>query len=107
MYRHILIPTDGSELAHKAVTHGLSLAKSVGAKVTTLTVEPSFYAYDVLPSSQMDYMAEAFAGHAELIKAHAAAVLSRVAEAAKVLGVRCESVQIEHDRPYETIIAVA
>jgi hypothetical protein len=33
MYRHILIPTDGSELAQKAVTHGLSLAKSVGAKV--------------------------------------------------------------------------
>ena len=27
MYRHILIPTDGSELAERAVTHGLSLAK--------------------------------------------------------------------------------
>ena len=38
MYQHILIPTDGSELAQKAVTHGLSLAKSVGAKVTALTV---------------------------------------------------------------------
>ena len=34
MYRHILIPTDGSELAERAVTHGLSLAKSLGAKVT-------------------------------------------------------------------------
>ena len=32
MYRHILIPTDGSELAEHAVTNGLSLAKSVGAK---------------------------------------------------------------------------
>ena len=39
MYQHILIPTDGSELAHKAVVHGLSLAKAVGAKVTVLTVE--------------------------------------------------------------------
>jgi nucleotide-binding universal stress UspA family protein len=29
MYRHILIPTDGSELAQKAVIHGLALAKSV------------------------------------------------------------------------------
>jgi nucleotide-binding universal stress UspA family protein len=29
MYRHILIPTDGSELARRAVQHGLSLAKSV------------------------------------------------------------------------------
>ena len=39
MYRHILIPTDGSELAERAVTHGLSLAKFVGAKVTVITVE--------------------------------------------------------------------
>ena len=40
MYRHILIPTDGSKLAHKGVAHGLSLAKAVGARVIVLTVEP-------------------------------------------------------------------
>ena len=34
MYRHILTPTDGSELAELGVAHGLSLAKLVGAKVT-------------------------------------------------------------------------
>ena len=34
MYRHILIPTDGSELAQRAVPQGLALAKAVGAKVT-------------------------------------------------------------------------
>ena len=39
MYRHILIPTDGSELAERAVTHGLSLAKIVGAKVTVVIAE--------------------------------------------------------------------
>jgi nucleotide-binding universal stress UspA family protein len=43
MYQHILIPTDGSELAHKAVVDGLALAKAVGAKVTALTVESSFF----------------------------------------------------------------
>ena len=42
MYRHILIATDGSVLAEKGVSHGLSLAKSVGAKVTALIVEASF-----------------------------------------------------------------
>ena len=47
MYRHILIATDGSALAEKAVTHGLQLAKSVGAKVTALTVEAPFNIYDV------------------------------------------------------------
>jgi nucleotide-binding universal stress UspA family protein len=42
MYRHILIPTDGSELAEHGVTNGLSLAKSVGAKVTAIIVEEPF-----------------------------------------------------------------
>jgi nucleotide-binding universal stress UspA family protein len=40
MYTHILIPTDGSELAGKAVQHGVALAKRIGAKVSMLTVLP-------------------------------------------------------------------
>src|SRR5215475_14694661 len=42
MYRHILVPTDGSDVAEHAVTNGLSLAKSVGAKVTVIIVEDPF-----------------------------------------------------------------
>ena len=38
MYKHILIATDGSELATKGIEHGLALAKPLGAKVTVLTV---------------------------------------------------------------------
>ena len=38
MYSKILIPTDGSELAGKAVEHGVALAKAVGARITILTV---------------------------------------------------------------------
>ena len=38
MYRHLLIATDGSELAGKAVTQGLALAKALGARVTAVTV---------------------------------------------------------------------
>lgn len=37
MYTHILIPTDGSELAHKGVSHALSLAKALGSRVTIIT----------------------------------------------------------------------
>ena len=66
VYRHILIPTDGSELAHKAVTQGLALAKILGAKVTALTVEASFNVYDV-PSSRDLQMSGAFAEHFEPI----------------------------------------
>lgn len=38
MYKHILVASDGSELALKGLEHGLGLAKSLGAKVTVLTV---------------------------------------------------------------------
>ena len=38
MYKHILIATDGSELASKGLEYGLSLAKPLGAKVTILSV---------------------------------------------------------------------
>ena len=37
MYKHILIATDGSELAAKAVTSGIELAKRLGAKLTAVT----------------------------------------------------------------------
>jgi nucleotide-binding universal stress UspA family protein len=38
MYTHILISTDGSELAQKGVDHGLALADEFGSKVTIITV---------------------------------------------------------------------
>ena len=38
MYKHIMICTDGSELADKGVEHGLALAGQLGAKVTVLSV---------------------------------------------------------------------
>ena len=43
MYTNVLIPTDGSELARKAVQHGIALAKRIGAKATSLTVLPPFH----------------------------------------------------------------
>ena len=38
MYKHLLIATDGSELAQRAVDHGLALSKAFDAKVTAVTV---------------------------------------------------------------------
>ena len=42
MYRHILIPTDGSELARKAIGSAVALAKDMGAKVTGLYAVPEY-----------------------------------------------------------------
>jgi nucleotide-binding universal stress UspA family protein len=106
MYRHILIPIDGSELSHRAVPHALSLAKALGAKVTALTVEGSFNVYDV-PASKVHEMSGSFAEHVERTKAHAEKILNGVAEEARSAGVTCEIVQVEEDHPYEAIIEIA
>jgi nucleotide-binding universal stress UspA family protein len=106
MYRHILIPTDGSELAGRAVRHGLALAKAVGAKITALTVEASFDVYAV-PASRVHEMSDAFAEHGERVKVHAQKILNGVVEQARATGVACETVQIEQDHPYEGIIETA
>ena len=105
MYRHILIPTDGSELAEHAVTNGLSLAKSVGAKVTVIIVEERI---DASAWSLAEYGAFKEIGkYAEQIKTLAASVLNRVADAAKQAGVPCDTIQVEDVQPYEAIIATA
>lgn len=106
MYRHILIPTDGSELADHAVTHGLSLAKSVTARVSVIVVEAPFDFGGFLESN-VKQMPEAISKHAEEIKRHATSVLKRAAEAAKLASVSCDTIQVEDAQPYEAIIKAA
>ena len=106
MYRHILIPTDGSELAEHAVTSGLSLAKSLGAKVSVIIVEEPFDWLGVSESKAQQALGE-LAKHTEQIKKHAASVLNRVADAAKQAGVSCDTIQMENEQPYKAIIATA
>jgi nucleotide-binding universal stress UspA family protein len=109
MYRHILIPTDGSEVAEHAVTNGLALAKSVGAKVTVIIVEDPFESLISIPETRASQRRalEDVAKHKEQIEQHVASVLSRAAEAAKEAGVPCDTMHVENTRPYQAIIAAA
>ena len=91
MYRHILIPTDGSELAEHAVTNGLSLAKSVGAKVTVIIAEEPFDWLGVSETKAQRALEE-LAKYTEQIKKHAASVLNCAANAAKEAGVSCDTI---------------
>jgi nucleotide-binding universal stress UspA family protein len=54
MYKHILIPTDGSELSKKAVDQGIGLAKALDAKVTAVTVSEPFHIFAVEPCMVTD-----------------------------------------------------
>jgi nucleotide-binding universal stress UspA family protein len=104
MYQHILIPTDGSDLAERAVTHGLSLAKFLRAKVTVIMVEEQIGPWLTFAATgPVDTVAE----YTEQIKKHAAGVLDRAATAAKQAGVPCDTVHVRAAQPYEAIIATA
>ena len=98
MYQHILIPTDGSELAEHGVAHGLALAKSLRAKVSVIFVVEPF-------AEMTGRLLEAVARYVELRKEQAASVLDRVANAAKEVGVSCETIQVENGQPYRAITA--
>ena len=104
MYKHILIPTDGSEVARKGVDHGLSLAKSVGAKVTVVMVTERWPVYggpDWIPGPTE--MAAYEAGQNQAAKT----VLADVKAAADRLGVDAETVHVPEAQPAEAIIATA
>jgi nucleotide-binding universal stress UspA family protein len=95
-------------LADHAVTNGLSLAKSVGAKVTVIIVDDPFDWLSIpeTRASQRQALDE-LAKHNEQVEKHAASVLSRAADAAKKAGVPCDTERVSNARPYQAIIATA
>jgi len=58
MYDNVLIPTDGSDQAERAVSHGLDLAEAVGAKVHALYVVETEATYILTVGLDDDEMAE-------------------------------------------------
>jgi len=103
MYKHVMIPTDGSALSQKAIEHGIALAKSNKARVTALTVTVPFHVFAVDPGMVTD-SPERYEEHAA---ARASKALNVAREAAKTAGVSCDAVWIEHEHPYRAIIDAA
>jgi nucleotide-binding universal stress UspA family protein len=108
MYKHILISTDGSDVAQKGVDHGLSLAKAIGAKVTIVTVTERFpfYAGSMTGAGWIpgpNEMADYEAGQ----KKWASEVLVGVKAAADKLGVEAETLHVPDALPAEAIIETA
>jgi nucleotide-binding universal stress UspA family protein len=103
MHKHILMPTDGSELSQKAIDYGMALVKSVNAKVTALTVSAPFHAFAVEPGLIVDTPEQ----YQKRIAALASKYLNVAKEAALAAGVSCETIHVEHDQPHLAIIETA
>lgn len=103
MYKHILIPTDGSDRSGKAVQHGIALAKSEGAKVSGMTVTVPFHVFALDPDSLTDTPAS----YQERMEAVAGKYLGQIKNAAAASGVTCDVISLEHEQPYQAIIDTA
>ena len=103
MYKHILLPTDGSELSAKAVRDGLQFAKEIGARVTALHVTPPFYPSELTPSALTAHAHEHEVKSQESVRR----ALGAAEEAARAAGVPCTAVHRVGDGPFEEIIHVA
>jgi nucleotide-binding universal stress UspA family protein len=91
MFAHLLIATDGSELAAKAESTGLKLAEKLGARVTAVTATEPRSAMSNGGALSFDFPIEAYEKAAAQ---HATAILAKVHEAAAKLGVACESAHV-------------
>jgi nucleotide-binding universal stress UspA family protein len=107
MYRHILIPTDGSKLAMKGIKAGVRLAKSLGAKVTGVYVVPP-YVPPIYSEGAMYYVPGGSPReYKKLSEKEAARALGAVVREARAAGVRCATHFVTDARPWQGILRAA
>jgi len=102
MFKHILVPTDGSQLSQETARRAVSFAKEAGAQITALYAKPeypvSYYGEGALidPTTPEKF--------AELADAQAEETLSFVVELCRDAGVAVDTLSITSDIPYQAII---
>lgn len=102
MYKHILVPTDGSELSKHAARKAAEFARSLDAKLTFLYVQPDFprpivgEGALIAPEGREEFMRGT--------ETQAARILGDAVAIAKELGVNASSHTEVNDSPHEVII---
>jgi nucleotide-binding universal stress UspA family protein len=103
MFKHILLPTDGSPISEAAMLKGMQLAKDLHARVTVIHVVHPFHVFtydtDMIEDTQAEY--------AEHVSARAGRYLETAQELARKVGIECAITHVENDRPFEAIVKAA
>ncbi|RBA24769.1 universal stress protein [Herminiimonas fonticola] len=103
MFKHILLPTDGSPLSEIAIQKSISLAKTLGAKVTGLYVIPEYHTF----TWQTEMLIDTSEDYAKFSLAQAEKFLAVIRDQAKEAGVTVALLHVISEHPYEAIIKVA
>lgn len=105
MFKHILVPTDGSQLSSDTAKRAVLFAKETGARVTFFFAKPdypvAFYGEGALidPTTPEKF--------AELAEQQAKEILAVHQTSAEAEGVVCSTMSAVSDVPYEAIIEAA
>ncbi len=105
MFKHLLVPTDGSPLSYDTAKRAVTFARETGAKITFFFAEPdypvAFYGEGALidPTTPEKF--------AEIAERQAQEILGRVKALANDAGVECASTAQVSDVPYQAIIDAA
>ncbi len=103
MFKHILVPTDGSPLSAMAIKNAMSLAKSLNARATVLTVIEPYHVFSTDP----EQLADTEAAYRKRSHAEATRIVAEADEVAQRIGVAYATVQLEHEQVYRAIIETA
>lgn len=105
MFKHILVPTDGSPLSEETVRKAVAFAREAGARIT------AFYARPTPPMAQYVEGVQIDAGTQERFRQMAEEEAQRILGFAEGLcrdaGVPCATSTVMNDTPYEAIIKAA
>jgi len=102
MYKHILMPTDGSECSQKAISEGLEVAKSMGASVTFLYVVENMSSALWISPESVPYGLELM----EDLKKVGQEALDKSVQAAQALSIAAQSKLVE-GKPVDSILQEA
>jgi nucleotide-binding universal stress UspA family protein len=107
MYKHILIPTDGSALAARGIREGVRLAQALGAKVTGVHVAAPFQP-PVYSEAGVRYSVSYSRGqYDKLVQKLANQHLAKVEREAAAAGVPCRTQAATGFQPWEEILRAA
>lgn len=105
MFKHILLPHDGSAISSKAIRRGIDFARKIKARVTAIHIVPQFMvAADVSLVPLSPGLRKRLEDQA---RARAQKILGAIVSQAKRRGVRCSTMSVVSDFPYQQIIASA
>ena len=103
MFKHMLLPTDGSELSEAAIQKGVQLAKDINAEVTGFHVILPFHVF----SLRMGILEDTKEQYERQSKGQAEQFLGVIKKAAEKAGVNCDTEYVTSSHPYEMIIKAA